>query len=65
MKHNEMFVGTGIVERYGRTCGRCGQVRAVGDLNYEALLHHGADKLECIDRYRCERARRRHAKREF
>lgn len=47
---------------YGSACVRCGRVLPPGKLNYEAMIHHGARKLECIDRKDCERAKRKAAR---
>lgn len=41
-------------------CDRCGSPRRASELNLEALIHHNARALECIDRKACsKRARRR------
>lgn len=41
------------------TCARCGRERPASELNLEAVIHHGARAMECLDRRSCERARRR------
>lgn len=53
-------------ERIGRArggevghCATCRYLVPHGALNYEAAIHHGAGKIECIDRKACERRKRR------
>ena len=40
-------------------CATCRSERPADELNYEAQIHHNANKLECIDRKACERRKRR------
>lgn len=40
-------------------CQTCGSRRPIGELNAEAITHHNAHKLECIDRKACERRKRK------
>jgi hypothetical protein len=42
-----------------RACETCGRLRAHGELNHEAVTHHGARLTQCIDRKDCERAKRK------
>lgn len=41
------------------TCAKCKRRLRIEQLNTEAVVHHGARRLECKDRKLCERARRR------
>ena len=41
------------------TCETCGRWTLLAELNQEAVIHHGARKLECLDRKTCERKKRR------
>ena len=43
-------------------CEYCGRRRLPEELNYEAMIHHGAVDLRCIDRKSCERAKRKNKK---
>ena len=40
-------------------CDTCKTKRKPEELNYEAEIHHGATKLECIDMKACERRKRK------
>lgn len=51
----------GRLTHAARYCAYCGERREPGELNHEARIHHGARDTRCIDRRRCERARRRKA----
>ena len=47
--------------RTGRTegrCARCKTERPNGELNYEAMVHHGAREVICLARKVCELRRR-------
>jgi len=58
------MAGPGFNDRwkcvYGEmaTCKRCGRRMPITQLNAEAIHHHGAHVLECIDRKECERAKK-------
>ena len=40
-------------------CERCESKRPPEELNYEAKIHHGAHKLECIDRKACGKRKKK------
>ena len=37
-------------------CERCSIIRPIEELNAEAVHHHSAKQLECIDRKECNKA---------
>jgi hypothetical protein len=45
-------------------CALCGRAGPCGTLNVEAVIHHGARGVECIDRKACNRRRRKAKRRE-
>jgi hypothetical protein len=47
---------TGLDHGY---CRCCDTKQSHSNLNWEALVHHGAKRLECIDRKACERRKRK------
>jgi hypothetical protein len=40
-------------------CHICGRTSDQTELNYEAIIHHGAKNLECIDRKSCNKHARK------
>ena len=54
--HNEWFAQEPGEQRL---CATCHTLRPTGELNIEAISHHNAHKIECIDRKACERRKRK------
>lgn len=38
-----------------KKCARCGRTPAEATLNIEAIIHHNARELECVDRKDCQK----------
>lgn len=40
-------------------CDRCGHKQSPAELKWDAVIHHGAREIVCVDRKACERIRRK------
>lgn len=52
-------VGRAQTGAFRARCQHCGGWFEHGQLNWEALIHHNARRLECLDRKACERRARK------
>lgn len=56
---NEQLAKNAYWSERNPKCARCGRGFSQTILNLEAVVHHNASEIECVDRKSCKRAAKR------